>query len=335
MKVLFTGKTEGNNGPANVNRLLIENWPAGEELVTLQSSSRADRIFEGLRKSPRCDVMLSPGCGIVEIALHAMLGATGKPVVCFNHGYTPFENEINRLGYSRLRVAAIEWHMRTADAIVANSELQMRFVRERLEGFAGTYAFANLGIDPFKQAPTARANPRPVIAVSGGTRPIKANEIVVRAAHILRSRGIDCELRVYGRDYAANEELSAAFASGEATYMGQVPQEEFVRQLGEADVFVMDSRHESFGLSALDAIKAGCSLLLSRNCGVVGVLALEDGDVVRECEDAAEVAERIENLLAHPNAERLYRALNFDALSWKHTAQRLRDVVVSCCEGDQ
>lgn len=328
MRVLFSGRTRGNNGPANANRMLVENWPVRDEIVVLRSSSKVGKVIEGLWKGKRCDILLSPGGGVVDIALHALLGATGMPTVCFSHGYTPYENVINHLGYSRRRISAIEWHMRTADAIVANSEYQMRFVQSHLEGCSGLYDFANLGIEPFKQASVTRANDRPVIAVSGGTRPIKANEVVVRAVRILRSRGINCELRVYGRDYVENEELAAAFESGEAKFMGQMSQDEFVRQLGEADVFVMDSRHEPFGLSAFDSIRAGCSLLLSRNCGVAGVLALEDEDVVENCEDAVEVADKVEGLLVCPNAERLYRALDFDALSWNRAAMKLRDVCV-------
>lgn len=332
MRILFTCNTIGNYGSTNANRELINNWPKEDKVMELYSVSKQAMFFEGVCKGLSCDAVVSPGTSLAEIALHAVLARFGKPVVCFNHGYVPFENEVNRLGYSKRKVAAIEWHMRTADAIVANSELQMHFIQSRLEGFSGRYAFTNLGIDPFEQAETARSNPHPVIATSGGTRPVKANEVVVRAARILRSRGIDCELRIYGDDYAANEELSAAFVSGEATLMGQVPQDDFIRQLGEADIFVMNSRHESFGLSALDAIKAGCSLLISRNCGVSCVFALEDGDVVKDCEDAAEVADKIEGLLAHPNVERLYHDLDFDTLSWKRTAQRLRDVVALCCD---
>lgn len=332
MRVLFTCNTIGNYGSTNTNRELIKNWPKEDVILKLSGVSKRAMLFEGVWKGLSCDAIVSPGTSWVEIALHAVLACFGKPIVCFNHGYVPFENEVNRLGYSKRKVAAIKWHMRTADAIVANSELQMRFVQSRLEGFSGRYAFTNLGIGPFEQAATIRSNQRPVVATSGGTRLVKANEVVVRATRVLRSRGIDCDLHVYGDDYSVNKELSAAFMSGEATPMGQVPQADFIRQLGEADIFVMDSRHESFGLSALDAIKAGCSLLISRNCGVACVLALEEGDVIEDCEDAGEVADKIEGLLSHPNAERLYRALDFDALSWKRTAQGLRDVVAACCE---
>ena len=328
MKILYVGEHEGNTGPANVNRAIAASWPPEDMVTHLACGSKSAQVVEGVWKGLGCDVILFSNNSMVDAAIHAFFRMLRKPCVCFNHGYLPVESRINGVGISNRRLDAFSRHMLSADAIVANSELQMRLLERELEPYSGILAFTNLGVEPFDQAPTVRANPRPVIAVSGGTRPIKANEVVLRAIRILRSRGIDCELRVYGRGYAENEELSAAFRSGEAAFMGQVPQDEFVRQLREADVFVMNSRHESFGLSALDAVKAGCSLLLSRNCGVNGVLALEDDDVVEDCEDAAEVADRIEGLLAHPNAKRLYDALDFDALSWKRTARKLRSVCV-------
>ncbi len=69
----------------------------------------------------------------------------------------------------------------------------------------------------------------------------------------------------------------------------------------------------------------GASLLVSRNCGVTGVLALEEGDIVFDCEDESEVARKILHLASHPNSQRLYDALDFDALGWDVAAKRLRD----------
>lgn len=326
MKILFVGEYSGNTGPANVNRSLIRNWPACDEVLHIESQSRLGQILEGMVKGISCEVVIFSNNSMVDVILHSVFQRLQKTCICFNHGYAPMENDINRGTVSKKRMAAIKRHMQSSDALVANSELQMNLLRGQLRQCGGLLTYVNLGVDYFVQKPVSRNNERPVISVSGGTRLIKANEVVARAVALLRERGIDCELRVYGRNYAPNDDLAAAFASGCATYMGQVSQEEFVEQLRETDVFVMNSRHESFGLSAIDAIRAGCSLLLSKNCGVGGVLALEDGDVVLDCESASEVADKIECLLSNPNYERLYRSLDFDDLSWRKAASRLREI---------
>ena len=71
--------------------------------------------------------------------------------------------------------------------------------------------------------------------------------------------------------------------------------------------------------------QGGASLLVSRNCGVTGVLALEEVDTVFDCEDESEVARKILHLASYPNSRRLYDALDFDALRWEVAAKRLCD----------
>lgn len=326
MKILFVGEYSGNTGPANVNRSLIENWPCADEVLHIESSSKPGQILEGLVKGVCCDVILFSNNSMVDVMLHSVFRRLRKTCVCFNHGYAPMENDINRGSVPEWRMEAIKRHMRSSDALVANSELQMDLLRDHLGQCGGLLTYVNLGVDRFAQMPVYRNNGRPIVAVSGGTRLIKANEVVAQAIALLKERDIDCELRVYGRDYAPNDALAEAFASGDAILMGQVPQDEFVEQLGTVDIFVMNSRHESFGLSAIDALRAGCSLLLSKNCGVGGVLALEEDDVVLDCENAPEVADKIERLLSSPNSERLYRSMDFDDLSWEKAADRLREI---------
>lgn len=325
MKVMFLSEMEGNTGPANANRGFVDHWPAEDTVLTVPRTSRVGKVLKGIRQGATCDVVVSTGAGWTEVFAHAVLSLLGKPIVCFNHGYVPFENVINKLGYSQRKIAAIEWHLRTADWVIANSELQMRFVMSQLPEIASRVSYVHLGIEPFEQNSCAREGSRPVIAVSGGTRPVKGNDVVARAVSSLRDRNIKCELRVYGRQYAANDYLSAAMDNSMGAFLGHVEHDEFVRSLGEASVFVMNSRHEPFGLSAIDALRAGTSLLLSANCGVGEILSLEESDIVQDCEDAHEVAEKIEYLLEHPNASRLYETLNFSMLDWSLAAQHLRD----------
>lgn len=84
-----------------------------------------------------------------------------------------FENIINKLGYSSRKIAAVEWHLRTADFVVANSELQMRFLVNELPEIAGRVSYVHLGIEPFEQDSCIRQSRCSVVAVSGGTRPVK------------------------------------------------------------------------------------------------------------------------------------------------------------------
>lgn len=108
--------------------------------------------------------------------------------------------------------------------------------------------------------------------------------------------------------------------------MGRVEQHEFLQGLAETDVFVTASLHESFGLSAIDALQAGASLLVSDACGVNDTIALQDSDIVSNEATAEEIAEGILRLWHGPNVERLAVSIDYERYSWDAAARRVRDI---------
>ena len=147
-----------------------------------------------------------------------------------------------------------------------------------------------------------------------------------RRLHFLQKQGHRVELLVFGDTDTENDELSDAVSRCGGRMMGQMSHGDFLDILASTDVFVMTSRREPFGMSATEALAAGASLLVSRNCGVAGILALKEEDVVSDCEDVGEVARKILHLASHPNFQRLYDALDFDELGWDAAAKRLYDI---------
>lgn len=327
MKILFLGEIYGNSGPDNVHKKLLENWAASDIIYIPQAKSQIIKIIKSIWIGIRCDVVFSPGSSWIEIIAHVVLGIMKKPVICFNHGYVPYENVINNLGLSKTKIKAIKWHMKRATRIITNSKLQMAFVVRELPEVRCKVCYATLGIDEFtiSNRNDSRNKGEYVIAVSGGTRPIKGNDVVARAVALLRTEGLNCRLDVFGRRYAENFELDEAIKQANGRYVGQIAQNKFLEALEGVDVFVMNSRHEPFGLSALEALQAGDSLLLSKNCGVLEVMSPTDCDVVTDCEDAEEVAGKIRYLLRKPNASRLFESIDFQAHSWSKCAERIRE----------
>lgn len=326
MKVFFAASIEGNTGPSNANKGFIDNWVSPDEVRTLSKGGKVERLIGAVCGALWCDVVISGGPGALNDIISSIAGVRGAPVVGYCHGYAPYENEVNGLGMSEAQMRAfVDW-LDGVDMVATNSDLQKRFLEECQPSLAGKVESTLLGVDAFEPLETKSLGRAPlVIAVSGGTRPIKGNDVVARAALLLKGRGADVDFRVYGRNYAQNRELDE-LVEKVGSYRGQIPQNVFVSELSQADVFVMNSRHESFGLSAMDALAAGCSLLMSENCGVKELFDTEPSDVVSDCEDVGEVAEKIAYLAGHPNAKRLYQSINFENCGWSAAAGRLRDV---------
>lgn len=334
MKVLFATKLEGNTGPTNANRSFFEHWPDGDDVRQVSGGGKVAKALSAIGGALWCDAVVSFGPGLLDNLVSVVAAKRNVPRIGFCHGYAPFENEINRMGRTEREMGAfVEW-LDGLDAVATNSGLQKGFIEARQPSLKGKVEVTLLGVEsfPIKQRDlrgTGRGHV--VVSVSGGTRLIKGNDVVARAVALMRDEGIDVELRVYGRRYSENPQLDRLVESC-GSYRGQLPKDAFFAELEEADVFVMDSRHESFGLSAVDALAAGCSLLISANCGVREILGVESCDLVTDCEDAREVADKISYLVENPNNDRLCRSIDFEDCGWTAAATRLREVCLHALE---
>lgn len=62
------------------------------------------------------------------------------------------------------------------------------------------------------------------------------------------------------------------------------------------------------------------------------MLRPDSSDVIQNCEDPVEVADKMEYVLAHPNGKRLYESLDWNELSWDTQVGRLRQMCVEVVE---
>lgn len=330
MNILFTASVEGNSGPANVNRELVAHWPSGDQVMTIKAPNKFGRAGEFFRAIIIADVVIAIGGTAVRerMAASYIRMDKHKKLVVLSHGYAPYENEINHLHYSKEAMIENRDFLAKADAVVAVSRHHMHFLEKQQPNLADHLAYINNAIDPFTQEEhdDYDGNAPLTVAVSGGDRPVKGNEVVARSVSILRKQGIDCRLLVFGDIDGHNPEFDQLLDKSWVTSYGQIPRADFILKLRTTSVFVMNSIYEPFGLSALDALEAGCPVLLSAECGVNDVLGMQNKDVIENNQDAQVIARQILAIAHQSNAERLYRTIDFSKLNWTVSAQRLRDI---------
>lgn len=325
MKVLILSDSNSNNGPANVHKEFINNWPIEDSISCIECRNKILFVILGFFKGIFSDVLISPCMNFPQILLHHLFYRLNKAIVCFCHGYVAYENEINHLGHGSFLLNCYRKCLDNSEIVVTNSALQTKFILNYQPELGKKITNITLGINAFNQMDWIPPVNSIKVAVSGGSREIKGNDIVVSACRRLRQQGINVDLNVYG-EVDDNNELLTLDNKLHIEFHGQVDRSCFLQELSKSTVFVMNSRHEPFGLSALDALEAGCSILLSKNCGVIEIVNVEDCDVINNCEDADEVERKIQYLIDHPNGLRLYKSIDFERNCWNEQVRKLRNI---------
>lgn len=116
------------------------------------------------------------------------------------------------------------------------------------------------------------------------------------------------------------------------TFLGPRPQPELTAELRRADVLVLPSRNDSYGMVVAEALASGIPVLISEMVGAKDLVTEEKTGWIVPVEDASALAERMAWCARHPEA---VRAMGPDcrraaeAAAWPAYHRRLAEVVKS------
>ncbi len=88
-----------------------------------------------------------------------------------------------------------------------------------------------------------------------------------------------------------------------STYLGMVSDREKIKILADANIFVLPSRGENFGISVVEAMACGLPVIISDKVGIWQDIADAKAGMVTKC-DSREIASAIETLLDNPTLMR-------------------------------
>ena len=168
---------------------------------------------------------------------------------------------------------------------------------------------------------------------------LKGVEVAIRALALLRDRAHDdVRLLILGEDSVDGEEsekerlkaiANAAGLRDRVDFVGSVAHHELPFFYSAADVCVMPSYSESFGLVGLEAQACGRPVVGSGVTGLRSVVRDEVSGYLIDSHDPAVYAERIGRLLDNPELAQqmgLRGRLLAQRFSWTRTADRLVDL---------
>jgi glycogen synthase len=211
--------------------------------------------------------------------------ASGRPLVAHVHA-----TERDRSGAaadspaSRIERRALP----VADRVVAVSGYTAGVLRDQYGVCADRIRVVHNAVDAAGAETPARRRRRgpPLVLFAGRVTGQKGPEQFVRAAALVAAERDDVRFVLAGtgdRLDAVRAEAAALGLSGRMRFPGFVSRAALDRLYARADVFVMPSRSEPFGLAALEAMARGAPAIVSRSAGVHEVvrhaLRADFGDV--------------------------------------------------------
>lgn len=304
-RIFFSSTYYTENGPSEVNRNLVENFPKGEVCV-LASHNRFLIRLETIIKIIFCKVVIISAIGQKDYEVRLAIFLR-KKIIYIMHGFAEDDSE-----YLKARQ---DFLLPKVDLILCVSNLFKQQVLTRYPDFKDKLDILYNGIaweriQSIITGISTKRNNKEIILIGGG-RPIKNNLTVCRAIKLLNETSdVNLHVTVYG-NYNDNDESRAIAEYDFVSFAGIIPHEKLLTRLCSANLLVQASFSESFGLAVVEALACGCNIIVSQFVGAIGIIpAIEKDDIIQDPDDIKEIAERIQHVLQFPNNKRLIKSID-------------------------
>ena len=167
-----------------------------------------------------------------------------------------------------------------------------------------------------------RAGGSPIRLIQVGDINRNKNQLgVLRAKRLMEGRGQKVEYKVIGK--VKNEGVLRQLRREPGIEVHEfVPQEELIDLYRAADVFVMPSKHETFGLTYIEAMSQGLPVVYTAGQGIDGYFPEGSVGYGAKYGDVADLADKV--LGCYQQRERISRQAveEASAFCWEHIAER-------------
>ena len=241
--------------------------------------------------------------------------------------------------------------MHSVDRIVAATEHERQLLRQVFRVAADRIAVIPLGVDLQQFRPRDQGEARAALGLPAGERvllavgriePLKGFDILIRALAEMTERE-RVTLLVIGGDERARPELArlreiaeAVGVSARVHFPGAIPHERLSVYYNAADIVVIPSFYESFGLVALEAMASGVPVVASRVGGLTSTVADGRSGYLLPWRCPEPFAEKIDLLLSNGalrGALGAAGARSVEPYRWETVASALLDLYQEILDG--
>ncbi|HSX09026.1 MAG TPA: glycosyltransferase [Candidatus Saccharimonadales bacterium] len=309
---------------------------------------------EGIRyKIVSCHYFLS---GIIGVDIKKKFGI---PLVMTFHTLGLMKNLVARSDEERESNERIETELmlvKEADQIISTSETDSQYVHYLYDGDPEKIAVLTPGVnlDLFKPSDkvaakkTVGANPdNKMILFVGRIEPLKGIDVLLYALKIIK--GIDPKLNIcvwiVGGDISNDAEewppelkklseiREVLDIHNSVKFVGRKDPEELPHYYNAADVMVMPSHYESFGITAVEAMACGVPVITTDVTGVSRLIDKKHANLITSANNPIGLAKRVTALLCNDEEyKKVSKSVeqNVQDLSWDNAADHFTALCSSC-----
>ncbi len=246
--------------------------------------------------------------------------------------------------------------VRTSNAIIAPSESDASYLEYLYEADPSKICVIPPGVDTKVFHPISKSKARQFVGAEpkekivmfvGRIEPLKGIDMLMYAMKVVTQDEPELPLKLYivGGDISQDVSLwSAELQKLEklrkllripkvVKFVGQKPQHELAYYYNAADVVVMPSHYESFGMTALEAMTCGVPVITTNVAGISSLIDERKRALLTSVNNPLLLASQIEYLLTHPKTHAEISAelkAKVNTLEWKNVAEQIVEVYGSC-----
>ena len=283
----------------------------------------------------------------------------GIPLVMTFHTLGLMKNLVARSDEERESNERIETELqlvKESNQIIATSQTDAQYVQYLYEGDPEKIAVLNPGVNLELFTPTDKIAAKKSIAASidkkmilfvGRIEPLKGIDVLLYAMKMLRVAHPDLKVCVWivGGDTSHEEEewpkelkklselREILNIKTSVKFVGRKEQDELPVYYNAADLMVMPSHYESFGITAVEAMACGVPVITTDVTGVSRLIDKEHSNLITSANNPIGLAKRISALLC--NKEEYIKvsqsvAQSVRDLSWDNAANHFTELCKSC-----
>ena len=291
-------------------------------------------MYKGVRKA---DILLICSKSKINYTAINIAKRTRKKIIYLVHGCASYEAVIKNPFISEEQLNAIKRYEAivydASDRIVCVSKSCMKFVQKQFPKYGNKmdYIYNVVDVNKIKNVCQEKKYLRQgnkILSVGGGMR--RKNNLTI--AKTIDKNFDNLEYIVVGDMLEDGEEIKKF---GFVTWIRHLTHETLLQLMNETDLYIQNSTFETFGLAIIEALYAGCSLLVSQAVGCMELFeTITDMDIIYDTSNEIEISEKIKYLLQNPNNRRLRHGFKVELISRKYQYSQWREIIRKLSRGD-